>query len=80
MAPRDVVAAQPRSEVLILDEANASLDSVAEAFVIRAIEELRLAGKIIVVISHRPTRFAEPIRSSCWIRDVLLRREGMLIC
>ncbi|UGY11923.1 peptidase domain-containing ABC transporter (plasmid) [Bradyrhizobium septentrionale] len=40
-------------EVLILDEATASLDSVAEAFVIRAIEELRLAGKIIVVISHR---------------------------
>ncbi|MGX5851671.1 peptidase domain-containing ABC transporter [Mesorhizobium sp. PL10] len=40
-------------QILILDEATSSLDSVAEAFVLRAVEDLRRAGKTIVVISHR---------------------------
>lgn len=40
-------------EVLILDEATSSLDTVAEAFVVRVAEDLRRAGKTIVVISHR---------------------------
>ncbi|MUT31317.1 MULTISPECIES: peptidase domain-containing ABC transporter [Mesorhizobium] len=40
-------------EILILDEATSSLDSVAEAFVLRVVEDLRRGGKTIVVISHR---------------------------
>ena len=40
-------------EILILDEATASLDSHAETFVLQAVEDLRRAGKIIVIISHR---------------------------
>ncbi|WP_192178721.1 peptidase domain-containing ABC transporter [Mesorhizobium amorphae] len=40
-------------EILILDEATSSLDSVAEAFVLRVIEDLRRDGKTIVVIAHR---------------------------
>lgn len=40
-------------QILILDEATSSLDTVAAAFVLRLVEELRLAGKTIVVISHR---------------------------
>lgn len=40
-------------QILILDEATSSLDTVAAAFVLRLVEELRRAGKTIVVISHR---------------------------
>ncbi|MBB4189597.1 ATP-binding cassette subfamily B protein [Sinorhizobium terangae] len=40
-------------EILILDEATSSLDSVAEASVLRVVEELRRADKTIVVIAHR---------------------------
>ncbi|WEX79380.1 peptidase domain-containing ABC transporter (plasmid) [Sinorhizobium numidicum] len=40
-------------EILILDEATSSLDSIAEATVLRVVEDLRRAGKTIVVISHR---------------------------
>ncbi|AMX98883.1 peptidase domain-containing ABC transporter [Mesorhizobium ciceri] len=40
-------------EILILDEATSSLDSVAEAFVLRVVEDLRRDGKTVVVISHR---------------------------
>ncbi|MCV3243617.1 ATP-binding cassette subfamily B protein [Mesorhizobium robiniae] len=40
-------------EILILDEATSSLDSIAEAFVLGVVEDLRRAGKTIVVIAHR---------------------------
>ncbi|MCO5966352.1 peptidase domain-containing ABC transporter [Sinorhizobium meliloti] len=40
-------------KILILDEATSSLDSIAEATVLRVVEDLRRAGKTIVVISHR---------------------------
>ncbi|UVC15495.1 peptidase domain-containing ABC transporter [Mesorhizobium onobrychidis] len=40
-------------EILILDEATSSLDSVAEASVLRVVEDLRRDGKTIIVISHR---------------------------
>jgi ATP-binding cassette, subfamily C, bacteriocin exporter len=40
-------------EVLILDEATSSLDSVAEGFVKRAVEYLRNDGKTVIVIAHR---------------------------
>ncbi|WP_245284123.1 peptidase domain-containing ABC transporter [Bradyrhizobium sp. Cp5.3] len=40
-------------QVLILDEATSSLDSLAEAFALRLVEDLRRAGKIVIIISHR---------------------------
>ena len=40
-------------EVLIMDEATSSLDSVAENNVKRAVEYLRAKGKTVIVIAHR---------------------------
>lgn len=40
-------------EILILDEPTSSLDSVAEATIHQLLDDLRRAGKTIVVISHR---------------------------
>jgi len=40
-------------EILILDEATASLDPISEKFVQNTIRELALAGKTIVFITHR---------------------------
>jgi ATP-binding cassette, subfamily C, bacteriocin exporter len=40
-------------EILILDEATASLDSVAESFVRKTVEYLKNSGKTTILIAHR---------------------------
>ena len=40
-------------EILILDEATSSLDSVAEVYVHRMVKLLRLQGKTVIIIAHR---------------------------
>jgi ABC-type protease/lipase transport system fused ATPase/permease subunit len=44
--------------LVVLDEPNANLDAEGENALMRAIETLRKAGKIVVVISHRPNVLA----------------------
>jgi ABC-type bacteriocin/lantibiotic exporter with double-glycine peptidase domain len=57
--------------ILVLDEATASLDPVAEAYVRAAIDLLRTRGRTIVVISHR----LGSIRDA---DSILVLREGRL--
>lgn len=59
-------------EILILDEATSSLDSVAEALVVGVVEELRRAGKIIIVISHR-------LSTICEADKIVVLDEGRVI-
>jgi ABC-type bacteriocin/lantibiotic exporter with double-glycine peptidase domain len=40
-------------EILILDEATSSLDSIAEAFVKKTLEFLRESNKTVIIIAHR---------------------------
>ncbi len=44
-----------RPRLIVLDEPNANLDSVGERALMRAIEQARDDGAIVVMIAHRPT-------------------------
>jgi ATP-binding cassette subfamily C protein len=44
-----------RPRLVVLDEPNANLDAIGERALIRAIEQMRADGAIVVMIAHRPT-------------------------
>ena len=44
-----------RPRLIVLDEPNANLDSVGERALMRAIEQARDDGSIVIMIAHRPT-------------------------
>jgi ATP-binding cassette subfamily C protein len=44
-----------RPRLIVLDEPNANLDAVGERALMRAIEQVRDDGAIVVMIAHRPT-------------------------
>jgi len=44
-----------RPRLIVLDEPNANLDSVGERALMRAIEQARDDGAIVIMIAHRPT-------------------------
>jgi ATP-binding cassette, subfamily C, bacteriocin exporter len=62
-------------EILILDEATSSLDSVAEMHVKRAMDLMRSQGKTIIVISHRLSTVMHADKI-CVIHDGGLAEEG----
>lgn len=59
-------------EILILDEATASLDSLAEGVALQAIGDLRRAGKIIVIISHR-------LNTICGADKIVVLEKGRVV-
>lgn len=44
--------------LIVLDEPNSNLDAEGDAGVTAAIEQLRAAGSIVVVMAHRPSAIA----------------------
>ena len=42
------------SKVVILDEPTASVDGDTEELVIKAVQEMSAAGKIVIAVAHRP--------------------------
>ncbi|MDV4183755.1 peptidase domain-containing ABC transporter (plasmid) [Rhizobium leguminosarum] len=59
-------------EILILDEATSSLDSVAEGFVLRVVEDLRQAGRTVIVIAHR-------LSTICKANKIVVLDKGKII-
>lgn len=57
--------------LLVLDEPNSNLDEAGEAALMRSIHEMRLRGKTIVLITHRPTIIGATTK-------LLLLRDGKL--
>ncbi|MDX0451720.1 ATP-binding cassette domain-containing protein [Sinorhizobium medicae] len=59
-------------EILILDEATSSLDSVAEGFVLQVVEDLRRAGRTVIVIAHR-------LSTICKANKIVVLEKGKII-
>ncbi|MBY3517368.1 peptidase domain-containing ABC transporter [Rhizobium laguerreae] len=59
-------------EILILDEATSSLDTVAEGFVLRVVEDLRQAGRTVIVIAHR-------LSTICNANKIVVLDKGKII-
>ncbi|WQP09462.1 peptidase domain-containing ABC transporter (plasmid) [Sinorhizobium meliloti] len=59
-------------EILILDEATSSLDSVAEGFVLRVVEDLRQAGRTVIVFAHR-------LSTICKANKIVVLDKGKII-
>ena len=59
-------------DILILDEATSSLDSVSEMYVQNAIESLRAQGKTIIIIAHRLSTIMDA-------DQIVVLEEGQLI-
>ncbi|OPY96016.1 peptidase C39 [Bradyrhizobium sacchari] len=59
-------------DILILDEPTSSLDSLAEATIHRLVDDLRRAGKTIVIISHR-------LSTICGADKVIVLDKGRIV-
>ncbi len=57
--------------LVVLDEPNSNLDSEGEAALTRAIQAMREAGSIVIVIAHRPSALAG-------VDKLLLLKEGRI--
>jgi ATP-binding cassette subfamily B protein len=62
-------------EILVLDEATSSLDSLSEKYVQQTIERLRGAGKTVILIAHRLTTVMKADHIAV-IENGKLREEG----
>jgi ATP-binding cassette subfamily B protein len=59
-------------EILILDEATSSLDSVAEGLVLRVVEDMRQARRTVIVIAHR-------LSTICNANKIVVLDKGKII-
>jgi len=62
-------------ELVVLDEPNANLDDVGEQALLQAVQALKVAGKTVVLITHRPGVLS--IADFLWVlRDGVLWQQG----
>lgn len=61
--------------ILVLDEPNANLDDVGEIALVKALDALRLAGKTVVVITHRG-RLMQAADQFVLLQDGQIRAKG----
>ena len=59
-------------EILLIDEATSALDSNSEKFVKDTIDNFKLAGKTVIVISHRLSTIANS-------DTILLMENGVIV-
>jgi len=61
--------------ILILDEATSSMDSYSESYLIKILDQLKKAGKTILIISHRLNTIKTADRIIC-IHEGMVAEEG----
>ncbi len=54
--------------IIVLDEPNANLDDAGERSLLEAVKQLRLAGKTVILVTHRPSVLA--------VADLLVMMQG----